>query len=450
MAWRIAHRTLLLLVLLQARSLAQAVVEPQVVRGLNPATLLQQAKATQDWFSKVKSIYLKFDDGAILAFDETRLYESRSTFGKTFASWDGTVGVRSMRAGVIELVDKVDSISQGFMTSTAWGRSGQVYWWSAGRASDLLRDVVADYPVRTAKRNGIDCYLVRVRFDADVWIGVNDQLVYQTGRPEYVFEDYKEIAPGRWYPMTQRQGSRSVRVTELVIDKPLPAVLFESPFVEGMNVHDTRGGVSIDYVYHAGQDADEAAEIVADAARRKRFADPPRDPGQPVSLNPTVNALPLNPLAIHPAPEFPAAGKWIGSDPKKLADLRGKVVLVVFWASWSSFAEAPQRTNAKLMELSLPDSLKADSVLLGVHVPTTNIQRVEKAMTTHGISFPVCIDMPSDKPGEGWGIMSEAYRIEDMPITYVINAEGRIAYRGTFSQSLLRAGELLGKPAEKK
>src|SRR5205085_7608730 len=128
-------------------------------------------------------------------------------------------------------------------------------------------------------------------------------------------------------------------------------------------------------------------EIRANAARSKVYGPPPLDPSKGILLGSRADPLPLNPLALKPAADFPVKAKWLNGDPQKLADLRGKIVLVVFWASWQDFSGRPWPAATHPPDYRLPDALKKDVLVIGVHVPTTEPRRVQKAIEAHDFPF---------------------------------------------------------------
>lgn len=101
--------------------------------------------------------------------------------------------------------------------------------------------------------------------------------------------------------------------------------------------------------------------------------------------------------------------------PAKLSDLRGKVVLLNFWASWCQpcVAEAPS------LNLLQQHIAPLGGTILGVNVGINDDQAAyEKFLTDYRISFPTYRDA-TEKLAVSWG--TTAY-----PETYVIDRKGRI------------------------
>ena len=130
---------------------------------------------------------------------------------------------------------------------------------------------------------------------------------------------------------------------------------------------------------------------------------------QPVSSNDML----MDPMpAANPAPEF----NLMGMDGKEhtLEDLRGKFVLVNFWATWCN----PCKVEMPLLE-KLHQTLKSDKfTVLGLHVGPgpENIEEFKKLMP---ISFPIYVDMELEV---NWGVPG-------LPTTFLMNPEGKLIYR---------------------
>lgn len=120
------------------------------------------------------------------------------------------------------------------------------------------------------------------------------------------------------------------------------------------------------------------------------------------------------------APEFPAGLTWLNGQPLKLADLRGKVVLVDFW---TYSCVNCQRT---LPHVTRWDKTYRDKglVIIGVHTPEFVFEKdednVKGAISDAGIKYPVVLD-PDNKV---WSLYANKY----WPQKYLINKLGNIVY----------------------
>jgi len=124
--------------------------------------------------------------------------------------------------------------------------------------------------------------------------------------------------------------------------------------------------------------------------------------------------------ATENATAFRTSGVWINSTPLTLKALKGKVVLVDFWA----FDCAPcLEAMPHIQELYSRYESKG-LVIVGVHVPRTrdekNISNVREAVKRMEIRFPVVTDN-SQK------IWSD-YRCDVWPTVFVIDRSGAIRY----------------------
>ena len=137
-------------------------------------------------------------------------------------------------------------------------------------------------------------------------------------------------------------------------------------------------------------------------------------------------------LAVgQPAPEI--EGKDVDGRPFKLSDHRGKVVALVFWASWCGpcMAQVPS-------ERALAAKLEGRPfALLGVNCdyrPTD----ARKALASEQITWPNWYDGdPRDGP------IADRYHVQGIPAVFVIDARGIIRDKDVRGEALERAVEAL-------
>ena len=121
------------------------------------------------------------------------------------------------------------------------------------------------------------------------------------------------------------------------------------------------------------------------------------------------------------APEFITDNEqWLNSEPLKLADLRGKVVLIKFWAFLCSWC---QKDLLGIMALEKKYKDKG-LVVIGIHSPETtferNIEALKKQMKVLNVDFSVL----TDNARQNWN----AYNVKNWPAYYIIDQDGNIAF----------------------
>ena len=121
-----------------------------------------------------------------------------------------------------------------------------------------------------------------------------------------------------------------------------------------------------------------------------------------------------------PAPEIKKSDVWINSAPLTMASLKGKVVVVDFWAF-----DCPYCAEAMPHIQDLHTKYEKNGlVIIGVHTPRIDyekdITRVKEAVTRKGIKFPVVVDNKYD-------IWSD-YLCSTWPSQFVIDREGIIQF----------------------
>ncbi len=120
------------------------------------------------------------------------------------------------------------------------------------------------------------------------------------------------------------------------------------------------------------------------------------------------------------APEIAGISTWINSAPLRLADWRGKVVLVDFWTyscinclrTLPYLTEWYEKYHAKGLEI------------IGVHAPEfafeKKLENVRKAVKRHNIRYPVALDNDMAT----WRNFANLY----WPAHYLIDRQGRVVY----------------------
>ncbi len=110
-----------------------------------------------------------------------------------------------------------------------------------------------------------------------------------------------------------------------------------------------------------------------------------------------------------------------------LADLRGKVVLISFWASWCG----PCRAEAPALDAAYKTMAGKDVEFLGISVDDTREEALGFARSIP-VSYPTLLDAGGRKAGN-------AYKAQSIPLTVLIDKAGVVRRRHVgFAPSMVR------------
>jgi len=126
-----------------------------------------------------------------------------------------------------------------------------------------------------------------------------------------------------------------------------------------------------------------------------------------------VASLMVGAANAQPAPDFTLQSST--GENVRLAEQRGKVVMLNFWASWCG----PCRQEMPLLDAMHKRYSAAGFVLYGVNVEEDNTD-AKKLIKELGVDLPVLYD-PESKA-------SSLYKVDAMPTTVLIDKKGQIRY----------------------
>jgi thiol-disulfide isomerase/thioredoxin len=119
------------------------------------------------------------------------------------------------------------------------------------------------------------------------------------------------------------------------------------------------------------------------------------------------------------APEL-AAGDWINSEPLKVKDLRGRVVLIEFW----TFGCYNCRNTLPFVKDWDHRYREKGLTIIGVHSPEfeeeKDVEQLRRQVVSLGIRYPVV----SDNDYQTWN----AYKVEAWPTVFLLDKQGRIRW----------------------
>lgn len=237
---------------------------------------------------------------------------------------------------------------------------------------------------------------------------------------EHFFDDYREVAPGCWFPYEQRtrtyltESGKSVltvhsdtTIHELKINAEIPDEIFEQAMVEGARVAtDYRYEPWIRYIYHASQTEQDRQQLAND---KRIYLEESERTWEDIKF--AIDAQ----LGQEPPP-LPEEG-WIGSDPLTWDGLQGRAVALVFWDV--DYGPSQQAFD-RLQQLSDHD---AGFAVIAVHRATDDVEKIEKYLTDQGWTFPVVIDGTGKENSDK--SLFEWFPIQHVPWMAVIYQDGK-------------------------
>ena len=121
-----------------------------------------------------------------------------------------------------------------------------------------------------------------------------------------------------------------------------------------------------------------------------------------------------------PAPEF-ATGNWINSEPTKLKDLRGRVVLIEFW----TFGCINCRNTLPYVKSWDKHYREKGLTVIGVHSPEFAVEREIEHLRREVASLEIKYPIITDNDYQTWN----AYNVEAWPTLFLLDKQGRIRWR---------------------
>lgn len=113
--------------------------------------------------------------------------------------------------------------------------------------------------------------------------------------------------------------------------------------------------------------------------------------------------------------------KTLDGDVVKLSDLKGKKVLLNFWASWCGPCKAEMPHMQKYYETHRDDT---DFEMIAVNLTTSERrghEGIEEFVDAYGLTFPI----PLDEDGK----VGEAYNAISIPTTYMLGTDGTVGQK---------------------
>ena len=310
-------------------------------------------------------------------------------------------------------------------------------------ALSVIRKIAAQRGMKVATSR--EYYEWRRTLDREVQLDMTREyclaLINET-RPqsEHFLSDYREVSPGRWFPMKQsyrlfmeepddqgdylEKSKREMNIVTLRLDEPLGDELFAYEFQEGIEVNDRRYDPAISYNYSPDMTEDDRQALLVES--KKRFG---QFEAEDVAREELIG---------QDAPAFPET-TWLNSEALTWDNLKGKVVIVDFWADWCGPC---RRDYPELAEMHGKRD-KSGIYVIGIHTPGSKEASIQKVLDDFDMQYPICIDVKAPKGERAWGLLYSQYRVYGIPHAFVVDHNGLIAGQGSLREMKDRASELV-------
>jgi thiol-disulfide isomerase/thioredoxin len=151
----------------------------------------------------------------------------------------------------------------------------------------------------------------------------------------------------------------------------------------------------------------------------------------------------LDALIGKPAPEFPEGAAWLNSNPLTWNSLRGKVVILDFWAEWCGPCRNDLPRLSRLHEARGSNGL----TIVGIHPPGSKPEAIGKVMDEFHLGYPVCVDVHDGEEARGGGQLNRRFAVDLIPHAVAVDGRGIVIASGQLEHVLAKASALV-KPRQ--
>lgn len=108
----------------------------------------------------------------------------------------------------------------------------------------------------------------------------------------------------------------------------------------------------------------------------------------------------------------------LDGEPIRLADMRGKVVLVNFWGTWCE----PCKEETPALQQAYQELRDAGLVIVGVNLrrQEASDEAVRAFVRQYGVTYPIALDVD--------GEAARLFQISPIPVSYFIDPAGTVRY----------------------